>query len=114
MACNFMTSGLSASYIAPCWMHSRWAKRPSVGLSKCWSRRHGHSIASLNCPFTTANAVMAALKWLAHSSGVSRQPIICYAQQCAMQERGGDMSDTALVVMARYPEVGKTKTRLAH
>src|SRR5712692_758532 len=24
------------------------------------------------------------------------------------------MSDTALVVMARYPEVGKTKTRLAH
>ena len=23
------------------------------------------------------------------------------------------MSDTALVVMARYPEVGKTKTRLA-
>jgi rSAM/selenodomain-associated transferase 1 len=30
-----------------------------------------------------------------------------------MQERGGDMSDTALVVMARYPEVEKTKTRLA-
>src|SRR2546426_5101783 len=30
-----------------------------------------------------------------------------------MQERGGHMADTALVVMARYPEAGKTKTRLA-
>src|SRR5258708_9795408 len=30
-----------------------------------------------------------------------------------MQERGGPMPDTALVVMARYPEVGATKTRLA-
>src|SRR6266702_5001898 len=30
-----------------------------------------------------------------------------------MQDRGGPMPDTALVVMARYPEVGVTKTRLA-
>src|SRR3989442_7927577 len=30
-----------------------------------------------------------------------------------MQERGGHMADTALVVMARYPEAGKTKARLA-
>jgi len=30
-----------------------------------------------------------------------------------MQERGEHMHDTALVVMARYPEAGKTKTRLA-
>ena len=31
-----------------------------------------------------------------------------------MQEQGEHMHDTALVVMARYPEVGQTKTRLAH
>jgi rSAM/selenodomain-associated transferase 1 len=30
-----------------------------------------------------------------------------------MLEPGGNMSDTALVIMARYPELGKTKTRLA-
>src|SRR5260370_33973703 len=30
-----------------------------------------------------------------------------------MLERGGPMPDTALVVMARYPVVGATKTRLA-
>src|SRR6266571_3603180 len=30
-----------------------------------------------------------------------------------MQEQGGPMPDTALAVMARYPEVGMTKTRLA-
>src|SRR5215472_6174779 len=30
-----------------------------------------------------------------------------------MQEQGGRMPDTALVVMARYPQLGTTKTRLA-
>ncbi len=30
-----------------------------------------------------------------------------------MQERGGRMAETALVIMARYPQVGTTKTRLA-
>jgi rSAM/selenodomain-associated transferase 1 len=30
-----------------------------------------------------------------------------------MQEQGGHMPDTALIVMARYPQVGTTKTRLA-
>src|SRR5260221_122843 len=33
--------------------------------------------------------------------------------RCVMLEPGGNMSDTALVIMARYPELGKTKTRLA-
>src|SRR3989442_15768950 len=30
-----------------------------------------------------------------------------------MQEQGKRISDTALIIMARYPEMGKTKTRLA-
>src|SRR5579872_2950938 len=84
-----------------------------AGPSKWWSKRRARGIASSKSPCTIACAVMAARRWPAPLRAASRRLILWYARPCAIQARGGRMADTALVIVARYPQPGATKTRLA-